>query len=58
MKKFFENKYFDHAIKTIMALLLGTILYGQIDHWTFRKYIQPNENEKLKNKLKTFRLMQ
>lgn len=41
MKKFFENIYFDHALKTVIALCLAWFIYIQIDIRDFMTYTQP-----------------
>ena len=46
MKKFFENKYFDHIFKTLIALLVGWSAILLVNIYHFIKYEQPYKDEK------------
>lgn len=52
MKKFFENKYIDHALKLLISLILGWFIYIMVDIRDFMKYKQPIIDEKQSENIK------
>lgn len=51
MKKIFDNPYLDHAIKIMITLATGSILYLMIDIRDFVKYRQPIRDDRQDLKL-------